>query len=268
VIREAVVAGQFYPRNAVSLRKEVEGYLCNSGKKQSALGVIAPHAGYIYSGAVVGKVFAAVEVPKTVVILAPNHTGMGASVGLMAVGAWRTPLGDVKIEEELAKLILGASKDIKEDSDCHSSEHSIEVQLPFLQYLQPELRFVPISMSARHQEVCLSTGQALAQAIQEFKGEVLIVASTDMTHYESQKSAEIKDRMAIDAILNLDPSALLRVVQENQISMCGAIPTATMLYACKELGAKSADLIEYTTSGEVSKDYQQVVGYAGFLIKS
>lgn len=264
-VREAAVAGQFYPGSRAAVERTVKE-LVGPGPTRRALGVMVPHAGYMYSGRVAGEVFGAVELPHTFVIIGPNHTGLGSTASIMASGVWRLPGGDAVIDGELAKSILTQSSGLAADDRAHIFEHSIEVQLPFLQYLVGEVNFVPISLMLTGVEACREIGRAVASAVRAVSEPVLVVASSDMTHYESQVEAQQKDRLAIDRLLALDPEGLLETVMKNHISMCGVAPAATMLFACRELGATSAQLIRYETSGDVTGDYNQVVGYAGVVV--
>lgn len=267
MIREAVVAGQFYPGTAQSLNRQIESMVDKKARKEKAIGVVAPHAGYIYSGFVAGCVYSSVDITDTVVILGPNHTGIGAAISLYKKGKWRTPLGEVEIDAELADEILESSKSAKEDESAHSYEHSLEVQLPFMQYFKKDLKIVPMVLSPAGLEAYEDLAQAIASAIKKRKKDILIVASSDMTHYEPHQAAKEKDKIAIEAILNLDAKQLLEKVHRYNISMCGSVPTAVMLMAAKALGAKSANLVKYQTSGDASGDYNAVVGYAGIIVK-
>jgi len=267
MIRKPAVANQFYPGDKKNLTKEIESYAIKEEKKEEVLGLIAPHAGYMYSGRVAGSVYSVVNIPDNVVIICPNHTGMGSNAAIMSEGVWQMPTGDVGINSQLSRLIKDQSKNLEEDEQAHVREHSLEVQLPFLQYFNPNFQMVPICLAGRDLKFCQDIGLALARAKKEFNQPVLIVASSDMTHYESQQSAKKKDEMAIEKILSLDPPGLLETVRRENISMCGVIPTTVMLIACKELGAKEARLVKYATSGDVSGDYDQVVGYAGIVVK-
>ncbi|HEA47353.1 MAG TPA: AmmeMemoRadiSam system protein B [bacterium] len=267
MVRRAVVAGQFYNGTEASLREQVKKYIDERAKKEEVIGVLAPHAGFMFSGEVAGAVYSRIILPETFVILGPNHTGAGDPCAIMTKGQWQTPLGEVEIDSDLACKILANSKNLKEDEKAHSYEHSIEVQLPFLQYLRKEFKFVPICLSHLDLATCRDIGKAIAKVIREAKKKVVIVASSDLTHYESQEEANRKDKVALDAVIKLDPEELLNKVEELRISMCGAIPTSIMLIASKELGAKKGELVKYMTSGETSGDYRQVVGYGGALIK-
>jgi MEMO1 family protein len=265
-IRKPAVAGKFYPGNAAELRRDVESYLSTGGEKVRAIGAVIPHAGYMYSGHVAGAVFARLQLPRRFVILCPNHTGFGEPLAIMSRGTWATPLGEAAIDEELAAQLKQIFPLIKEDEDAHRSEHALEVQLPFLQVLQPEFRFVPITVGTGQFEVLRALGVAISRALKGLVADSMIIASSDMNHYESDEATRIKDRHAIDQILALDPRGLYDTVHEHNISMCGYGPTVAMLTAAKSLGAEKAELIKYATSGDVSRDRDWVVGYAGMLV--
>lgn len=267
MIRRSAVAGSFYAGTRERLRLQVEDLLPKEVTREQAIGVVAPHAGYIYSGRVAAAVYSRVEFPDTFVILGPNHTGLGAGAAIMTYGQWETPLGAVRIDAELGKAILAHSSVLEEDHLGHLREHSIEVQLPFLQYFERPFSFVPICLFSHEYAACQEVGQAVARAVQEAGKRVLLVASTDMSHYISREEATAKDRKAIDAILALDPERLHRVVRQEGISMCGFHPTTAMLVAAKALGVTKADLVMYTDSGEVTKDVNEVVAYAGLVIR-
>lgn len=264
--RAPAVADQFYPGDAKTLTRMLTELVPADAPKQRAIAVVSPHAGYIYSGRVAGETMARVEVPEDVLVLGPNHHGMGAEVALMAEGEWEMPLGPVPINTELARLLLAESSQIEADTTAHRFEHSLEVQIPFLQYLQPKLRLTPLVISHLAFATCQEVGKAVAAAIRAYAKPVLIVASTDMTHYESRSVAATKDRKAIDQVLALDPAGLYNTVIGNRITMCGIMPTTIALIAAMELGATKAELVRYTDSGEASGDTNQVVGYAGFVV--
>lgn len=267
MIRRSAVAGSFYAGTRDRLRLQVEDLLPKEVTREQAIGVVAPHAGYIYSGRVAATVYSRVEFPDAFVILGPNHTGLGAGAAIMTYGQWETPLGAVRIDAELGKAILAQSSVLEEDHLGHLREHSIEVQLPFLQYFERPFSFVPICLFSHEYAACQDVGQAVAKAVREAGKRVLLVASTDMSHYVPREEAAEKDRKAIDAILALDPEGLHRVVRKEGISMCGFHPTTAMLVAAKALGATKADLVMYTDSGEVTKDVNEVVAYAGLVIR-
>jgi len=267
MIRRSAVAGSFYAGTRERLRLQVEDLLPRAATREQALGVVVPHAGYMYSGRVAAAVYAQVEFPDTFVILGPNHTGLGAGAAIMTYGQWETPLGSVPIDTELARTILANSSVLEEDHLGHLREHSIEVQLPLLQYFERPFRFVPICLFSHEYAACLDVGQAVAKGVREAPTRALLVASTDMSHFISREEATAKDRKAIDAILALDPEGLHRVVRREGISMCGFHPTTAMLVAAKALGATRADLVMYTDSGEVTRDLQEVVAYAGLVLR-
>jgi AmmeMemoRadiSam system protein B len=271
ILRPPAVAGRFYSRDPEDLRAEVLGYLSPAGSiKQApvrAIGCIAPHAGYMYSGHVAGAVFASVEIPQRCIVLCPNHTGQGRALAVMSEGAWETPLGDVAIDGEFAAALKLRLPALQEDSAAHRAEHAAEVELPFLQVRQPELTFVPIALGTTQYEVLEQFGIALAGVIAAQKDPILIVASGDMNHYESDVVTRAKDHRAIERILRLDPGGLHEVVTQQNISMCGLGPAVVMLTAARQLGAKSAELVKYATSGDISGDREMVVGYAGVVVR-
>ena len=267
-LRQPAVAGRFYPGNPDVLRAEAQSYLTeNNYEGVRAIGCIAPHAGYMYSGHVAGAVFARIEIPRLCIVMCPNHTGQGQALAMMSVGAWRTPLGEVPINEDLAHALKEHFPMMQEDSAAHRAEHAAEVELPFLQLRQPELEFVPIALGTGRLELLEELGKALAKVIGEQKEPVLIVASSDMNHYESDAVTRVKDHRAIERILSLDPRGLYDVVTQQNISMCGFGPAVAMLTAARQLGASRAELVKYATSGDVSGDRNMVVGYAGVLVR-
>lgn len=269
-VRNPFVAGQFYPGTKESLSKMIESMIDKNIKQENAIGALSPHAGYVYSGAVAGSVLASVKPKKCCVIMGPNHTGMGEAFGISSAASWKTPMGEVPINKQLAEEIRRSSEYIKSDDLSHEAEHSIEVQLPFLQFLMKDFTFVPICVSYADLAVYQSAGRAIAQSVKnlDMTGDVIIIASSDMTHYESQTSAKKKDFIAIEAILALDERKLFKNIDEHDISMCGFAPAIMMLVAAKELGAKEARLVRYQTSGDTSGDYSSVVGYAGLVVTS
>jgi MEMO1 family protein len=269
IVRHPAVAGRFYPRDADVLRQEVRTYLSQTSEQEPvrALGCIAPHAGYMYSGRVAGSVFSTLEVPRLCLVMCPNHTGVGHALAIVSEGAWETPLGEVSIDSAFAAALKQRCPLLQEDPSAHRSEHAVEVELPFLQMRQPRLTFVPIALGTRQFEALDRLGDAIADAIAAHADPVLIIASSDMNHYESDAVTRIKDQIAIEPILALDARALYEVVTEQHISMCGFGPAVVMLTAVKKLGAKSAELVKYATSGDVSGDRDLVVGYAGVVVR-
>ena len=266
-IREPAVAGRFYPGNAEKLRAEIHSYTAVTAEaKIPALGCVVPHAGYMYSGHVAGAVYERLELPKRYVILCPNHTGVGHPLALMAEGSWRTPLGDAAVDDELATQLLAAFPLLGEDEEAHRAEHALEVQIPFLQVLVPEFRFVPIVVGTGRFEVLSALGESIARVLAKVSERVMVIASSDMNHYESDSATRVKDRFAIDRLLALDAKGLWETVRDRNISMCGYGPSVAMLTAAKRMGAKRAELIKYATSGDVSGDRDMVVGYAGVAV--
>jgi AmmeMemoRadiSam system protein B len=263
--RKAVFAGQFYPASIESIRKQIRVFTEASTAREEAIGIVVPHAGYIYSGKVAGAVYERILLPELFVIIGPNHTGRGSPFSLMSEGTWETPLGEAAIDEELAEKILANSKNLKADDKAHIYEHSIEVQLPFLQYHLEKFCFIPIILAHGNFAAYYEIGNAIAQAAKGRK--VLIIASSDLSHYEPLEVARQKDRKVIDAILSLDGEKLLKTVKDHKISMCGYGPVVTMLSAAKELGATEAELVQYATSDETSGDSSAVVGYVGIIVK-
>lgn len=267
MVRRPCVAGQFYPGDRASLENALNGYLKKESVKERALAVIAPHAGYIYSGPTAGEVYSRVVVPDRVILIGPNHTGAGKMVSVMTSGAWETPLGVVRVDEELSGLLMGLSPLLSPDTAAHLTEHSLEVQIPFLQSLNSNISIVPITVMRASYKDCVEIGGAVARAITGCRKEVLIVVSSDMNHYEPDKRTREKDRLAIEKVIALDAKGLLDVTASKNITMCGRIPAAIGIIAAKELGAQKAELVDYSTSGDISGDYGHVVGYAGILIK-
>ncbi len=291
MLRSPAVAGYFYQGSSEALRKQVEGFIVPGAEKKRAIGVVSPHAGLIYSGPVAGALYSAIAIPDTIVLIGPNHTGLGEAVSLMAKGSWETPLGIVEIDETLAASILAESSPIRDDSVAHLREHSLEVQLPFIQYFKERFMIVPIQMLDTRLATCIEVGRAVGAAIrkrnqksgvrsQEIRNEklgtpnselrtqhdVLIVASSDMSHYEPAARAKEKDFKAIQSLLDLDPEGLYRTIKDYGITMCGFGPAVSMLVAAKILGASKAELVKYANSGDESGDYEKVVGYAGIVV--
>jgi MEMO1 family protein len=266
-IRHPAVAGRFYPDNPNTLKKDLHSYLSTQATPTPALGCVAPHAGYMYSGAVAGAVFANLDPPQRIIVLGPNHTGRGRALAIMSSGAWETPLGQASIDSSLAEDLKKRCPLLSEDTDAHRREHAIEVELPFLQARRPDFTFVPIALGTGQIEALEKLGHTIADAVQAQGERILIVASSDMNHYENDAITRVKDHKAIERILALDARGLFEVVMREDISMCGFGPTIAMLTAAQCLGATSAELIKYATSGDVSGDREMVVGYAGIVVR-
>ncbi len=269
MVRLPVFAGKFYPDNPRELKLYIDNLLKEFPVlKKKAIGCLVPHAGYVYSGKVAAATLSGIDIPSRVIMLGPNHTGMGEPLSIMASGTWRTPLGDVKVDEGLSEAVLKESVFLKEDDAAHSSEHSLEVELPFLQVIKKDFSIVPICLMSQDTEVLKSIGLSIARAIESLslKDSCLIVASSDMTHYEGQDEALDKDSKAIGAILSLDEDMLMLKIAQLGISMCGYAPAVVMISAAKALGAVKGNLIMYQTSGDVNRDKDSVVGYAGITL--
>lgn len=266
MIRQPAVAGQFYPGDETKLRDELAAHVTPATLREKVLGVIAPHAGYMYSGSVAGELYGRIEIPSTVVILGPNHSGIGVGSALYPDGEWLTPLGTVAINDRLAQLVIKHAPQVEEDATAHHYEHSLEVQVPFLQFIRPDVTIVPLCLGFGDFARCRSLGLGIARAIREYGEETLIVASSDMSHYESAAAAREKDEQAIGEVLALNPEGLVRLCRSKGITMCGVIPAAVMLVAAMELGATKAALVRYATSGDVTGDNRQVVAYAALTV--
>ena len=267
-VRTPAVAGRFYPRRAEELVRDIRKYMAgDESNRVAAIGCIAPHAGYMFSGHVAGAVYSRLEIPKHCVILCPNHTGIGAALAVMTGAAWQTPLGAVAADAAMGTALLRRFPKLEEDSTAHRGEHAIEVQLPFLQARRGDLSFVPIAVGTSNFKVLQELGEALADTISRQPEKVLIIASSDMNHYESDAVTRVKDHKAIERVLAMDARGLWEVVMNEDVGMCGFGPAIAMLTAASRLGATSAELVKYATSGDVSGDRDQVVGYAGIIVK-
>ena len=266
ISRSPAVAGRFYPESDESLRLAIQE-LCSPqpSEKKKVIAAVSPHAGYMYSGGVAGETIGQIEIPQTVVLLGPNHTGKGRAVGL-STATWEMPMGAVPVDRNFAQDLLTETSYIEEDEVAHRYEHSLEVQLPFLQIQQPNLSIVPIAISHISYQVLDEIALALATVIKRSGKEVLILASSDMTHYEPRTAAKKKDHYVLKKLTDMDPHILYRSVTGHQISMCGIMPVTAALIAALELGASKTEVIKYTDSGEITGDTDQVVGYAGVLI--
>ncbi len=265
--RQPVVAGQFYPGSPEKLCAELGHLIPETREKRHAKGIIVPHAGYVYSGGIAGSAFGSIHIPPVALLLGPNHHGSGSPVALYPEGEWLTPLGAASINAGLNTLIKKHCRHAREDTLAHRFEHSLEVQLPFLQILNPAITLSAICLGLDDFETLRGIGESVAAAIEESGEEVLIVASSDMTHYESAASARRKDNLALDRVLAFDPRGLLQLCRNESISMCGAVAAAVMLVAAERLGATRAELLAYGTSGDVTGDNRQVVGYAAVLVE-
>ncbi len=259
------VAGYFYPARKKDLLNMLSQFIKEVPQKAPLLGCVVPHAGYIYSGRVAGLVYSIMEVPEVAIIIGPNHNGLGHPSAIYSEGFWTTPLGDVEIDSILSRKIINNFEYLKEDFVAHQPEHSLEVQVPFLQYVNPNIKIVPITVANYDYNVLKDLGYAIGKSLMDYKKNTVIIASSDFSHYEPYEIAKQKDSYAIEAILNLDEREFVRRVIEKDISICGVGPIVITIIAAKLLGGKEAQLVAYQTSGDITKDFDQVVGYAGII---
>lgn len=267
-MRQPAVAGRFYPGTPGELKETLENLFSKQSgvSKQKVLAALSPHAGYIYSGPLAAKTIGAIEVPRSVIIIGPNHHGSGKPIALSKED-WLFPYGVTVNNQKLSDLLLSRSKFIEVDEVAHRHEHSLEVQVPFLQFCQQELTITPLVVANLSFEICQHLAEEIASVIQEYPDDILVLASTDMNHYESREVGGKKDNKALEAILDMSPQELYQTVRDNRISMCGVIPAVITLLTSKLLGGLTSTKIGYTDSGYVSGDTKQVVGYAGVVIQ-
>lgn len=265
-VRKPYVAGSFYPAQASELREFLATSLTPFSPLVQPKAVILPHAGYLYSGRTAAEVVRRVQIPDVCFLVGPNHGGEGHPFALFSEGGWETPLGVAPIERDFAGALLEASHDLSPDSEAHAREHSLEVEVPFLQHRHPEVKIVPLVIGSLNQDWVRRVALSLIETLKT-QTRFLIVASTDMSHYESDEAVRKKDPYALRAIEALDEEGLAETVKRHRISMCGLMPVYFALILLKALGAKKATLIDYRTSAEASGDYDRVVGYAGFIIE-
>lgn len=278
-LRKPAVAGSFYAGDSKSLDMQIEKCFLHKigpGKipskmikgERKIVGLISPHAGYMYSGPIAAHGFYKIALdgkPDTIIILGPNHRGFGADVSIMINGKWETPLGELEIDKDMAENILNNSKIIKVDNKAHQFEHSIEVQLPFIQYIfNKDVKIIPICMTRQDINTDIEIARSICASV--VNKNILIIASSDFTHYEPQEYAQNIDKQAIDAILKFDPKKLYDIIYRQNLTMCGPGPITTMLITCKSLGAKKVELLKYATSGDITGMYNQVVGYASLVV--
>lgn len=267
MLRQPAVAGRFYPGTRDELLKSIEGFLQPGEQRKQFIGAVIPHAGYMYSGHVAGAVYSRIELPFSNIVLCPNHTGRGVPLSIMRSALWQTPLGEMQTEQNLCDALIEADPYLEDDTEAHRFEHGVEVQLPFIQQISGNsAQFVPITVGTGNWQRLEDLGRAIAEVLQSWNHNALIIASSDMNHYESDAITRVKDAKAIDRILALDPRGLYEVVHQENISMCGYGPAVAMLTAAKRVGASSARLVAYATSGEISGDFDHVVGYAGIVV--
>jgi AmmeMemoRadiSam system protein B len=267
MIRRPYAAGYFYPGSAAELQATVARLVDEKAPKEDAIGLLVPHAGYQYSGAVTGATISRIKFKDTFIIMGPSHSGLGKPFSVMVEGTWRNPLGDVEIDAELAKKIVSVSQYFEADVEAHAQEHAVEVQIPFLQYFKPDVRIVPIVLYSATAAAYEQMGRDIARALRELGRDAMVMASGDMSHYEPVARAKDNDMAAVEAMLALDTSELTRRYKTRRISMCAYPPVVCLISAAKELGATGAEMVKYQTSGDATGDYNEVVGYAGVIFK-
>jgi MEMO1 family protein len=265
--RNPSVAGYFYPASASEIKAMMAKFVDKNAPKEEVVGLLVPHAGYQYSGAVTGATISRIKFKDTFIIMGPTHSGLGKPFSVWTEGTWKTPLGDVEVDAELAQKMVTISKHLEEDYRAHQEEHAVEVQIPFLQYIKSDVRIVPIILAGAPASTYKEIGRDIARAIRELKRETVIMASGDMTHYEPHDIAKEKDMKAVEAMLALDEDELTRRYRRLNISMCAYGPVVCLIAAAKELGATGAELVKYQTSGDATGDKSAVVGYAGVIFK-
>lgn len=268
MLRSPAVAGRFYPSSPSELTALVR-QLSEPERgitPAQAVACLVPHAGYMYSGKVSGSVLTRIVLPRKILILGVRHFPRGEALAILSSGAWRTPLGDALIDEDLAQRLRAECPLLREDSVAHSTEHSLEVQLPFLQVLAPGFTFVPVALGTVRFEELVSVGKAIARVLGGVEP-ILLLTTSDLNHYEDDATTRVKDRKAIEQLLAMDARGLYDTCRNEEISMCGLGPAVAMLTVLRELGAKKAELVRYATSAEVSGDTSTAVGYAGMIFR-
>lgn len=267
MIRQPAVAGSFYPAESSRLSALLTDLLDDKIEAQPVKGVIAPHAGYVYSGRVAAQVFAVAKIPKQVILIGPNHHGLGDNAAVSGATSWQTPLGNCPIAAQLRDKLVEQIGILHIDDLAHQQEHSLEVMVPFLQVRQPQVEIVPIALGHLSLEGCLKLGREIAQVVEDFDDDILLLSSTDMNHFATADQSQQLDFMAITAMTSYDHRTLYQVVRENGISMCGVLPTIVVMEAAHDLGAAECQLIDYAHSGQINGDNSRVVGYAGLVLK-
>lgn len=265
--RKPVVAGTFYPGTKAQWESEVRGHLQSNSSPGSALLAMVPHAGYVYSGSIAGQTLAQLNLSETVLLLGPNHTGAGAPYALWPSGRWNLPGAHLDVDETLGSELLRHAEHLQADEQAHLREHSLEVILPFLWARSPDVKILPLAVADPDLERLLRTAQAMSTVLARHNHPVLILVSSDMSHFLSADRAKAQDSLALQAILDRDPRALYATVREHNISMCGVLPMTLGLEIANALGASQARIVAYGTSGDASGDYSKVVAYAGVIVQ-
>jgi hypothetical protein len=267
MLRLPAVAGRFYPSDPTELSALIKDCTKkeNGSTRRSVKACLVPHAGYLYSGHVAGGVYASIRIPRKILLLGVRHRPPGSPVAIVSKGAWRTPLGDAPIDEALAERLRSACPLLSEDAVAHSKEHSLEVQIPFLQVLKPQFQFVPIVLGSAHFETLVVVGEAIGKVLAAEKQEVLLLTTSDLNHYEDDATTRVKDQKAVEQLLQMNAGGLYDTCRREEISMCGLGPAVAMLTALHVLKATEAELVGYATSADRSGDPDAVVGYAGMI---
>jgi MEMO1 family protein len=264
--RIPAVAGTFYPEKPEELGRMVDELLGKAAHDTTCKAIMVPHAGLVYSGSVAGAVYAKARIPKQCILIGPNHSGFGSDLALYPAGEWHTPLGVCIVPKKLVEK-LSTLTPLEIDPMAHSTEHSLEVQLPFLQRIRPDLELVPILIANYETDILIQLGKLIGQLVQATKEEILLIGSTDMTHYEPRDLAEKKDHLAIEEILKGKPEVFVQTIHNQRISMCGWAPMTIILSALREMGESRASLVSYRTSADQTHDTKAVVGYAGMVFE-
>ena len=263
--RLPAVAGSFYPSDPGALRTVVDRLLA-PGPARPAIGVVAPHAGYVYSGPTAGIVFGSVEIPDVVIVMGPNHTGVGPDLSVYPGGTWKTPAGEIAVDEALAAELARLDPDLTFDTEAHEEEHGIEVEVPFLLRRNPRTRLVAVVVGTQDFEAMERLGAAVAELVRTRAPGALVVASSDMNHFENDATTRARDRKAVEKLVKMDERGLDEVCRREKITMCGRAPAVAMLVAAKKLGAKRAEMLDYRTSADAGGDRARCVGYCGLAV--
>jgi len=261
--RDAAVKGVFYPSDPDEIKRFVESYKVNNDANEAAKMVILPHAGYVFSGATAVKTLSEIRLPENIILMGPNHTGIGKNVAVYPSGKWETPFGDVAINDELSARFI--EQGFESDKTAHAREHSLEVQMPLLKYFREDVNVVPITFKMIDYEACKYAARVIFETIKD-RDDILLLISSDFNHFENLDVTNDKDSAAISKIMEMEPEGLLEVVIKKDISMCGVIPAVVGMLVVKKLGFSNVRLVEHTTSAEASGDTSKVVGYAGIII--
>ena len=261
--RKAAVAGSFYPGSKEEISKEITAYLGKEDGNREVIACISPHAGWFYSGHVAGALFGSIKVPDSVILLGPNHRGIGESVAIDSADSWEFPFGEVPLDQTLANKIVSDSDKAKLDSVAHLMEHSLEVIVPFLYFKNRNIKITPVSLGTHSPEILKTLGKSIGK--RAIDSGSLIVSSSDLSHFLPDDEARETDKQTIEAIKSFNPETILRLaISEN--ALCGGAPVSTLMWAAGEMGATKAELVKYATSGDIAGSRERVVGYASFIV--